>query len=497
MKLNFRILLILLTAFTGVCQTGIAQPEIVWDTAFGSSYIYNSGISKPTSDGGIVYCCFKMHGATIFSPWIVKFDAGGKWEWDKTYGVEKDGIANDIIQTSDGGYLLTGKILNPDSDYDLWLLKLDEKGDSVWSKSIGGPLYESGTSIVQVSDESYFISGQADEVPGQEHIGAWLLKIDNMGDTLWTRRYSSGDNFSLNWELLVKSGNHVYAGIESIDVDGEGPIVTRLVRFDDNGDTLGTKCLSCSPYNFLVTSLSPVSDGGFILTGMQDIGDNWDLLLLKVNPEGEMEWSETFGGEDWEMGHSVKQTADGGYIIGGTTSSFGLPNNLDAWLIKTDSRGHEVWSETLGGEAENERATNVHVLADNGYYVSGNYNSLFWTARFNTDTSIHNTAVKEDPFIQAGELRQNYPNPFSRATCIEYSVPENCRVRLSVFDLLGKEIICLADDRVSGGCHSIVWDGSDPNGRKMPRGIYYCRMMVQNDDGEQSYSRTNRMIKID
>lgn len=497
MKLKTRILLILLTAFAGICQTGIAQPEIIWDTAFGSSYLYNFGTSRPTSDGGIVYCCFKMHGAIIYNPWIVKFDAGGKWEWDKLYGEEKNGQANDIIQTSDGEYLLTGKILNSDLDYNLWLLKLNEQGDSVWSKSFGGPLYESGTSIVQVSDESYFVSGQTDEIPGQPHGGAWLLKIDNKGDTLWTRRYTSGNNLSLNWEMLVKSGSLGYAGIESIDVDGEGPIITGLAFFDDNGDTLWTKCLSNPPYNCHVNSLSPASDGGFILTGMQQNGDNRDVLLLKVNPEGEMEWSEVFGGEDWDMGHSVKQTADGGYIIGGTTSSFGLPGNLDAWLIKTDSRGHEVWSETFGGTAENERAINVHVLEDNDYYVSGNCNSLFWTSRFSIDTTIHITALAEDPFMTACVLKQNFPNPFTRVTCIEYSVPINCRVRLSVFDLMGKEIILLADDRVSEGCHSIVWDGSDPYGRKLPRGIYYCRMTVKDEYHKQSFSRTNRMIKTD
>ena len=214
--------------------------------------------------------------------------------------------------------------------------------------------------------------------------------------------------------MLIKSGSHGYAGIESIDVDGEGPILTGIVLFNDNGDTLWTKCLSCPPYNCPVTSLSPASDGGFILTGMQENGSNWDVLLLKVNPEGEMDWSETFGGEGWEMRHSVKQTADGGYIIGGTTSSFGLPNNLDAWLIKTDSHGHEVWSETFGGTAENERAINVHAMDDKGYYVSGNYNSLFWTARLNIDTTIHFTSRAEDPFMTACELKQNFPNPFTR-----------------------------------------------------------------------------------
>ena len=495
MKLKTKILLILLTAFAGFCQTGIAQPEIVWDTTFGSSNLYNFGKSRPTSDGGVVYGCFNIQGG--YRPWIVKFDAGGKWEWDKFYGEEMNSQANDIIQTADGGYLVTGKILNSDSGYNLWLLKLDEQGDSVWSKSFGGPLYECGTSIVQVSDGSYFISGQADEIPGQQHTGAWLLKIDEMGDTLFTRRYTSGNNYSLNWEMLVKSGNRGYAGIKRIDVDGEGPIVTGMVLFDDNGDTLWTKCLSCPPCNSHVTSLSPASDGGFILTGMQENGGNWDLLLLKVNPEGEMEWSEIFGGDKWEMGHSVKQTADGGYIIGGTTSSFGLPDNLDAWLIKTDSQGHEMWSETLGGTAENERAIDVHVLDDNGYYVTGNYNSLYWTSRFSIDTTIHITSRASDPIMMACVLHSNFPNPFTRETCIEYSVPMNCRVRMSIFDLMGKELILLADEMVSEGVHSIVWDGRDPYGRKLPRGIYYCRMTVMDDYHKQSFSRTNRMIKTD
>jgi hypothetical protein len=227
---------------------------------------------------------------------------------------------------------------------------------------------------------------------------------------------------------------------------------------------------------------------------MQYNGDNWDMVLSKVNPEGEMEWSETFGGEKWEMGHSVKQTAEGGYIIGGTTSSSGS-NNLDAWLVKTDSRGHEMWSGTYGGEAENERVTNVHVLADNGYYVSGNYNSLFWIARFSLDTTIHISARVQDPFGFACELH-NFPNPFTRETCLEYSVPVNCWVDISVFDLMGKEIKRLMDGRTSEGAHSIFWDGSDTNGTKVPKGIYYCRMTVKGEQQGQSFSRTNRMVKI-
>jgi hypothetical protein len=495
MKANFRCTLILWIVLTGIGKSCFAQPEIVWDTAFGSSSIYNFGTSKPTSDGGIVYSCSKIHGANLYSPWIVKFDAYGKWEWDKRYGVEEDGEVKDIIQTHEGGYLLTGKIRVPDAGYDLWLLKLDEKGDSVWSKTFGGPLYESGTSIVWVSDESYFISGQADELSGQQHTGLWLLKIDNKGDTLWTRKYGAGDKYSLSLENLVKSGSHDYAGIEVIDIDGESALESGIVLFNDDGDTLWTKCLTNPPYSCFATSISPASDGGFILTGMQYTGESWDLLLLKVNPEGETEWSVTFGADGWEMGHSVQQTAEGGYIIGGTTDSYGLyANNLDAWLIKTDSHGHKVWSNTYGGEAENERFIDVHALADGGYYATGNYNSLFWVARFNPDTTIHFSTREVDPFISACSLH-NYPNPFSRETCIEYSVPMNSRVSISVFDIMGKEIKCLTDNRISEGGHYVLWDGSDSNGMQVPKGIYYCRMMVKEEQQGKSFTRTNRMIR--
>jgi hypothetical protein len=485
--------LILFTVFSGICQSGLSQPEIIWDTAFGSSYIYNFGISRPTVDGGIVFCCFKVHGATIFSPWIVKFDSGGKWEWDKMYGEERDAEAKDIIQTPDGGYLLTGKIKVPDSGYNLWLLKLDEKGDSVWSKSLGGPLYESGISIAEISEESYFITGQADESSGQQHTAVWLLKIDNKGDTLWTRKYSPGTNYSLTWEMLVKSGNHDYAGIAGTDIDGESAIEVGLVKFDEIGDTLWTKCLTCPPYKCSASSLGQTSDGGFILTGTQYNGDNWDMVLLKVDTDGEKEWAETFGGEKWEAGHSVKQTAEGGYIIGGTTSSNGS-DNLNAWLLKTDSRGHEVWSITYGGDAENERVTDVHVLADNGYYVSGNYNSLFWTARLSPDTTIHITSRVQDHFVTACALL-TFPNPFTRETCIEYAIPMNSRVIISVLDLMGREIKCLSDERTSEGGHSVFWDGSDNNGLQVPKGNYYCRMTVKGEKPGQSFTRTTRMIR--
>ncbi len=371
----------------------LVVPEISyagWTRTYGGEADDGGYCVRQTSDGDYIVSGYSYSSNSL---WILKTDEYGDTLWTRDSVDWRIGIGYSVAETSDGGWIVTGYVAPfRDGKHHLYLIKLDSDGQVLWTRGdwewINEPVGGVGYSVQETSDGGYIIAGATSPWFGEIE-DLWLIKTDSEGDTLWTRIYggegpdcgcsvreaSDGGYIvagytSTDWSLWLlrtdENGDIVWtSGLEGwwygkgysvTETSDGGWIVTGYVepfddakhhlivaRMDSDGDTLWTRMEQGwfpNGAGGVGRCIQETSDGNFILIGYTSewIGDTNDLFLVKLNPAGDTLWSRIYGGEDEDAGYSVDQTSDGGYIIAGETKSFGA-GNYDLWLLKTDSLG--------------------------------------------------------------------------------------------------------------------------------------------------------------
>jgi hypothetical protein len=308
--------------------------------------------------------------------------------WSRTFGGSNEEECNSVQQTTDGGYILVGFTSSYGAGLtDVWLVKVNANGDTLWTRTFGGSDYDGGNSVQQTSDGGYILGGSnSSYAPGGGDF--WLLKVNANGDTLWTRTYGGSAPDECYSVQQTTDGGYVLAGRTCSY--GAGADDFWLVRTDANGDTLWTRTFGGSSSDYC-RSVQQTSDGGYILGGWtQSYGaGSRDFWLVKTDSNGDSLWSRTFGGSSQDECNSVQQTTDGGYVLGGRTDSYGA-GGRDFWLVKTDSNGDTLWTRTYGGSSS-EWCRSVQQTADDGYILGGDTDSYgvgdrdFWLVKVNAN----------------------------------------------------------------------------------------------------------------
>ena len=323
-----------------------SQGQEEWNQTVGGGSNKETGYSiQQTQDGGyIITGNTDSNGDNITEVWLIKTDSQGNEKWNHTFG--GNGALNDIghsvQQTTDGGYIITGITWEVyGNGGDLWLIKTDSQGNEEWSSIFGGEYGDRGYSGQPTTDGGYILTGKS--YFNYQSDGRWnngdvrLIKTDSQGNEEWNQTFSGS-----------KEGTYI---------DGYG--TTRY--FEEYG-----------------SSVQQTSDDGYIITGMRnrfdDNDDNEDVLLIKTDNQGNEQWNQIFGGNQIDFGTSVQQTIDGGFIITGYTESFGNGFS-DVWLIKTDSQGREEWNKTFGG-SNYDVGRSVQQATDGGYIIAGQTGSF-------------------------------------------------------------------------------------------------------------------------
>lgn len=335
-----------------------------WTKTFGGA-LFEDGMSvQQTTDGGYIMAGL-THSFGDGGAWLVRVDSSGERIWDRIFGESAFDFASSVQETDDGGFIFAGR---KNGGRDAWLVKTDSNGSMLWDRSFAGCY---GASVQQTQGGGYVLAGTA------EGKSAWLARVDCDGDLLWNSTFGDLDIMTEgNCVRQTKDGGYILAGTkityDEIDSEMKAKKALWLVKTDENGDKTWSK--SFRRYGDAIgRSVVETYEGDYAVAGdtMYDDVQNSDrdIWLIKTTNTGEILWDKTYGGLDDDEGHSLQQTEDNGFLIAGSTESFGSGES-DMWLVKTAEDGSELWNRCFGGKYHDSGAS-MQLASDGGCIIAG------------------------------------------------------------------------------------------------------------------------------
>ena len=442
-----------------------------------------------------------------FDFWVVKISPQGELEWEKSYGGSDYDWANHIINTTDGGYILAGFTDSNDGDVsenkgesDCWIVKLNAEGEIEWEKTYGGSLPDIASSIKSTPDGGYIFSGSTQSVDGDvtnegndNGFDFWVVKISDLGVIEWEKTFGGTQNDISREIQLTPDGGYILSG-ETASNDGDlnenqGMRDGWVLKLNALGEIQWQKTIGGSQHD-RAEFIKPISNENYIVCGYTnsddgDIAENKgsdDVLIFKLNDSGEVLWLKTYGGSGFDKATSLIQTQEDGFIlIGETDSTDGdvsdIQGQTDIWMIKVSADGNLEWQKTIGGSGMDDWALSIIQSSDNGMVLTGRSNSTdgdleennggtdFWIVKFEGELVNTNETNLSEILL--------FPNPVSNM--IHFSEPI---WELNIFDLTGNLILNQNSKMTSFNLSSI------------PSGVYILKGTTENN---KQFS--NRIIK--
>ncbi|NNL21186.1 MAG: T9SS type A sorting domain-containing protein [Ignavibacteriaceae bacterium] len=456
--------------------------------------------------------------------------------WTKTYGGIDWEIGYEVLETSDGGYIIAGLTNSFGAGAnDIYLIKTNANGDTIWTRTYGSPGNESAYSVFETSDGGYVIAGKKTEA-GQSYSDAYIIKTNSSGDTLWTRTYGNGNTDEIN-SIIQTEGDDYYIMLGNTRSFGPGNSSIYFLEvspaadsvwedyFGGNANDYGQEIIETNDGYVFIGSSANFGAGSFdawivsidwdynILWSQTIGGDQSDdgysiqqttnndfigagrtssfgpgdfsFLIFRLNSIGDSLWVKVYGGTERDECKSIRQSNDGGFIAAGSTNSFGS-GNRDWYIVRTDANGDSIWTKTLGGVTDDE-CHSVIPTSDGGYILSGSTKSFgaggadVWLVKLAPDP----TSINEKHTVTNFSLSQNYPNPFNPTTKISFTIAESGFTSLKVYDVLGNEVANLISEEKPAGEYEFDFNGSD-----LTSGIYFYQLKTGN------YIETKKMVLI-
>ena len=420
-RIAFRLISTLLTLliFTLILD---AQSGVQWSTNYGGSSNDIPKTVQKTPDQGFIIAGQSASADSMvtsnyggYDAWVVKINANGGLLWEKNFGGTSDEYILDIQVTTDDGYILIGGAFSEDNDLpgnngnsDIWVLKLNQTGVKQWSKNFGGHGVDFGTSIQETIDGGFILTactnsaGSENFPPGAGGNDILVMKLNASGDLQWQKIYGGSRHDGPKKILQTADGGYLVGGntwsTNGDIIQSKGQSDVLFLKLDETGEIEWSKNfggVTTDRMNDFIES----SDGNFVMTGTYSevdltgsgFGGRYDenFWILKFNASGEQLWEKNYGGSKYDESNSIILTDDGGYLLGGVANSSDgdVADNVglkDIWILKTDDQGDLQWSQSFGGEYNEEILSVLHVNTDE-YLLVGYSSSVYVDTLFESN----------------------------------------------------------------------------------------------------------------
>jgi hypothetical protein len=369
-------IVLLYSAATQLCAQSADNKHFQYTFGGGKKDFLYSTVE--TDDKGFISVGYtESFGAGNFDMYVIKSNSEGKLEWSKTYGGNKEDYGRSVVKSQDGkGYLLLGysNSFSENSYFDIYLIKIDLQGDTLWSRYYGLDRSEYGYSIIATKDGGYMLLGEViNNINGEKNADVMLVKISAEGEFEWSKIYGGNLTDYLYSIEQLADGSYLMGGETNSFGAGEWDFLA--VKIDVEG-----KLLLAKTYGALVTDYgrfaSSTSDGGMLIGGNSynfGAGD-MDFVLVKTDKDGKIEWSQSYGDVGAEYMLDMKKMPEGGFVISGYTNSFGSQVE-DIFLLNIREDGKINWAKTMGGEF-GDYGVSVLPTSDHAIVVTGNTKSF-------------------------------------------------------------------------------------------------------------------------
>jgi hypothetical protein len=464
--------------------------------------------------------------------WIVKLDSNHAIQWQKSLGGIAGDQAKNVEQTADGGYIVSGESESIDGDVtgnhgsrDYWIVKLNASGNIQWQKSYGGTSDDFNPSIKQTTDGGYVIAGSSlsndGDVTGHNTGGYgadyWVIKVDTSGNIQWQKSYGGNSDDQAYDVKQTSDGGYILSGTSNStdgDVTGNhGGYDYWVVKIKANGNIQWQKSYGGSEWD-LFPAIQQTKDGGYVLAGSTTSSDGQvtgnhskysDYWVVKIKANGKLVWEKSFGGTKFEGsqggniaegGCQIEQTQNGEYIVSGTsfskngdvTGHNGNTSTSDLWLVKLDTTGNLKWQKSLGGsnnEGVEDYGVCIQQTKDGGYVAFCSTNSIdgdvtgthlnkkgnptgdYWVVKLagdSTNVSSQQNRIATGLANQTLEVANNfivYPNPSTGAINILFN--DASMQSFVITNMLGQSVV---NSDVTSSIHTVDLSSQ-------PKGIYF------------------------
>ena len=352
-----------LFGFLFLLFASLAGLQAQWAKTYGGAGYSQAYSIQQTIDQGYIITGLTGSFSGSYDFWVLKLNAVGDIEWQKAFGGTSADYGYCLQQTSEGGYVVAGSTNSfGKGGADLWIIKLNKVGEITWQRAYGGDKDDIGRSLQQTFDGGYIVAGETRSF-GAGAADMWLLKLNSAGDVEWQRTYgTTGDDTALAVAQSFEGG-YIVGG-------GSAPYGSCVLKINPLGDIEWQ--VACGGNR--IQSVLQMLDQSFMVAGYRYGGESNEFFIAKIAYRGDIRWQKTYGGSKDDLAYSMRQTIDGGFILGGETQSFGV-SKRDAWVIKINVGGRIEWQRTYGGPGD-EDVRSVQQTADGNYIAAGKSGSF-------------------------------------------------------------------------------------------------------------------------